>query len=64
MLEVVRKEQWDRERQRILSSILWDVFTGNEQYRNIFFRSFNVRMQLDLMESITKILARSVYERR
>jgi hypothetical protein len=64
MLEVVRKEQWDRERRKILSSILWDVFTKNEQYRNIFFRSFSVRMQLDLVGSITKILARSVYERR
>ena len=64
MLETVKKEQLDTNGSRILSSILWDVFTGNERYKNIFFRSLNAKMQLTLLGKFTKTLARSVYERR
>ncbi|UCG38567.1 MAG: hypothetical protein JSV00_10435 [bacterium] len=40
MLEVVDKEQADpSDGRKILSAILWDMFTGNERYRSIFFRA-------------------------
>ena len=37
MLRVVKKEAQDATgRDKILSSILWDVFTGNERYKDVF----------------------------
>jgi flavin-dependent dehydrogenase len=56
MLAVVQKEQEDTDNQKVMSSILWDMFTGNERYRNIFMRSMNVRMNLGLMGRIAKAL--------
>ena len=49
MLKVVRKEQQDTDYPKRLSSILWDMFTGNERYKNIFRRGFSLRMNLDLL---------------
>ncbi len=49
MLRVVRKEQADPEYPKRLSSMLWDMFTGNERYRNIFFRSLSAPMVYDLV---------------
>lgn len=54
MLAAVQKEQEDTDNKKVLSSILWDMFTGNERYKNIFIRSMNVRMNLGLMGSIAK----------
>jgi flavin-dependent dehydrogenase len=48
MLNVVRKEQGDRVYPKRLSSMLWDMFTGNERYRNIFYRSLNFPLVFDL----------------
>ena len=56
MLAVVQKEQEDTENQRVMSSVLWDMFTGNERYKNIFIRSMNVRMSLGLMSRAAKAL--------
>jgi flavin-dependent dehydrogenase len=56
MLAVVQKEQEDTDNQKVLSSILWDMFTGNERYKNIFIRSMNVRMSLGLMSRAAKAL--------
>lgn len=49
MLKVVRKEQKDPEYTKRLSSVLWDMFTGNERYKNIFRRALSLRMNLDLL---------------
>ena len=56
MLAVVQKEQEDTDNQKVMSSILWDMFTGNERYKNIFMRSMNVRMNLGLMSRVAKAL--------
>ena len=48
MLEVVRKEQAGKYRNRILSAILWDMFTGNERYKKIFPKALDPRMHLNL----------------
>lgn len=54
MLRVVRKEQADPAYPKRLSSMLWDMFTGNERYRNIFFRSVSVPMVCDLVKEYVK----------
>lgn len=54
MLRVVRKEQADPEYPKRLSAMLWDMFTGNERYRNIFFRSLNAPMVYDLIRAYAK----------
>lgn len=56
ILEVVRKEQQDSNNPKILSAILWDMFTGNERYKNIFPKTLKLRMHLDLWKEFTKIL--------
>ena len=54
MLRVVRKEQADPHYPKRLSSMLWDMFTGNERYRNIFFRSISLPMVYDLCREYGK----------
>lgn len=54
MLEVVRQEQQGSRRN--LSSILWDMFTGNERYRNIFPKALDGKMHIDLWREMTKAL--------
>jgi len=54
MLEVVRQEQLGSRRN--LSSILWDMFTGNERYRNIFPKALDGKMHIDLWREMTKAL--------
>jgi flavin-dependent dehydrogenase len=54
MLRVVRKEQADPAYPKPLSSMLWDMFTGNERYRNIFFRSLSLPMVYDLLSEYCK----------
>ncbi len=55
---VGREQQYRDEKLRILSSILWDTFTGNETYRNIFFRGASVRMNMALLGEIFKAVPR------
>jgi flavin-dependent dehydrogenase len=53
MLGMVRAEQKDpREEKRILSSMLWDMFTGNERYKKVFFRAFKLRVNLSTLKEI------------
>jgi hypothetical protein len=54
MLRVVRKEQADPAYPKRLSSMLWDMFTGNERYRNIFLRSISLPMVYDLLSEYYK----------
>jgi flavin-dependent dehydrogenase len=65
MIEVVRKEQGDpNNTEKILSSILWDMFTGNERYKNVFLKSFKVKMHIDMWEGLFKgLLGRDNGER-
>jgi len=56
MLEVVRKEQRGAYH-NVLSSILWNMFTGNERYKNVFPKSLDVRMQAHLLKEIAGSLA-------
>lgn len=58
MLNVVEKEQSDGRSEKILSSILWDMFTGNERYNKVFVKSLKVRMHLDMWEGLFKSLRR------
>jgi len=58
MLEVVREEQKDLRNRKMLSSILWDMFTGSERYKNIFYRAVSLPMHLDLWEEFAKIVMR------
>lgn len=56
MLGVVRKEQGGKGN-RILSTILWNMFTGNERYKNVFPKSLDPRMHVNLFEQFAKILS-------
>jgi len=58
MLNVVRKEQGSTRNEKILSSILWDMFTGNERYKNVFAKSLKLRMHVDMWEGLFKGLIR------
>jgi len=54
MLNVVIKEQKSNREEKILSSILWDMFTGNERYRAVFMKSAKPRMHLDMWAGLFK----------
>jgi hypothetical protein len=58
MLKVVEKEQRDPRGSKILSAILWDMFTGNERYKNVFFKSFKIKMHIDMWEGLIKSFMR------
>ncbi len=57
MLGVVRKEQ-NGSGPRILSTILWNMFTGNERYKKVFPKSLNPRMHANLFAELGKTLTR------
>ncbi|MEJ2182608.1 MAG: NAD(P)/FAD-dependent oxidoreductase [Nitrospirota bacterium] len=56
MLDVVRAEQESPEKAKHLSSILWDMFTGNERYKNVFFRTLSPGLNVDQAGALAKIL--------
>lgn len=58
MLNVVEKEQRKPGDPKILSSILWDMFTGNERYKKVFFKSAKIKMHIDMWEGLFKGLIR------
>ena len=60
MLEVVKKEQRRSDNYRILSSVLWDMFTGSELYKNIFFRTLNFKMIINLLAEFLNALWRKL----
>jgi hypothetical protein len=61
MVNVVKKEQQKRESEfPRLSSILWDTFTGNETYKNIFVRGINVWMHIQIGIEFVKVLIRRI----
>jgi len=55
MLKVVEGEQTGSgDGNKVFSSILWDMFTGNERYRNIFYRALNIRMKMSTIKEILR----------
>jgi len=59
MLDVVSREQSDeRRKQKTLSTILWDMFTGNERYKTVFKRALSPAMHRDLLAGIVKTIGR------
>jgi flavin-dependent dehydrogenase len=59
MLAVVSAEQKRGPgKPRVLSSILWDMFTGNERYKNVFFRTLDIGMNLDQGKALIRVLLR------
>jgi flavin-dependent dehydrogenase len=61
MVNVVKKEQERRSEEfPRLSSMLWDTFTGNETYRNIFIRGTNILMHIKLGWEFIKALIRRI----
>ena len=55
MFRVVQKEQLEPSCPKILSSVLWDMFTGNELYKDIFRRAINFPMFLDMFKGCLRI---------
>jgi flavin-dependent dehydrogenase len=61
MVNVVKKEQQKRNEEfPRLSSILWDTFTGNETYKNIFLRGTNIGMHAKLSREFVTALIRRI----
>lgn len=59
MLAVVAAEQKRSPgKPRVLSSILWDMFTGNERYKRVFFKTLDIGMNLDQGKELMRILLR------
>lgn len=58
MLAVVEDEQEDPGNPRILSTILWNMFTGNERYKNIFKTAISLPMHIDLWREFAGIILR------
>jgi hypothetical protein len=58
MLKVIEKEQRDPGNNKTLSTILWDMFTGNERYKNVFLKSFKLKMHIDMWEGLIRSLIR------
>lgn len=55
ILNVVQKEQQNVHDRKRLSTIMWDIFTGNERYKNIFSRSLSLKMNIDLLKEFAKL---------
>jgi flavin-dependent dehydrogenase len=64
LIRVVQKEQERAADSRVLSSILWDTFTGNESYKTIFFRGVNIKMHADIVGELSRTLRRGANEIR
>ena len=58
MLATVRAEQAAAQSARVLSTVLWEMFTGNERYRNIFPKTLNPAMNLRLVANSFKRIFR------
>ena len=55
MFRVVQKEQLEPSSPKILSSVLWDMFTGNELYKDIFRRAINFPLFFDMFKGCLRI---------
>ena len=55
MFRIVQKEQLEPSCPKILSSVLWDMFTGNELYKDIFRRAINFPLFFDMFKGCLRI---------
>jgi hypothetical protein len=58
MLAIVKDEQQSPNNPKRLSSVLWDIFTGNERYKNIFHTAVSLPMHSNIWREFAKILIR------
>ncbi len=59
MLRVVKRESEDhRDGNKILSSILWNMFTGNERYKEVFKRAISPQLTVKMTASILRQILR------
>ena len=56
VMYMAAKEQKNRGKQRRMSTVLWDMFTGSSSYRDVFFRclhpSFWIRLVMNILISL------------
>jgi len=65
MLRVVKKESENSPGQnKILSSILWDMFTGNERYKDVFYRAIKPELIFKMTSSTLRQLFGGWYAKR
>jgi flavin-dependent dehydrogenase len=57
MLAVVKAEQQRPGHTRVFSSILWNMFTGNERYKNIFLTAMSIPFHLDIWTAVGRFIA-------
>jgi flavin-dependent dehydrogenase len=58
MLQIVREEQGDPEDPKRLSSVLWNMFTGNERFKNIFATAVSLPVRFELWKAFARTLVR------
>jgi hypothetical protein len=58
MLAVVKGEQGEEGNPKLLSSVLWDMFTGNERYKNVFRTALRLPVHIDTWRFLGRNLAR------
>jgi hypothetical protein len=57
MISIVNKERkYKSVRKKLLSSVLWDMFTGNERYRKVFYNAVKPRMMLKFTKGVRHLL--------
>jgi flavin-dependent dehydrogenase len=56
LLKLLRNEQKHPESGYKCSTVLWDMFTGNERYTDIFIRAFNPRLLLGFLINILNVI--------
>ena len=61
ILNVVRNEQNNPKLGYKCSTILWDMFTGNESYTDIFWRAFNLKLLLRIIGSVFHVVLLNVF---
>ncbi|MCJ7499434.1 hypothetical protein MUP29_04195, partial [bacterium] len=64
ILRVVKRESKDhKDEKKILSSILWDMFTGNERYKEVFYRAISpeliLKMTASTLRQVTGVFRRT-----
>jgi flavin-dependent dehydrogenase len=58
MLQIVQEEQNDPEDPKRLSSVLWNMFTGNERFKNIFATAISLPVRFGLWRAFARTLVR------
>ena len=62
MLGLVISEQRKKNKNRRMSSVLWDTFTGSAAYKNIFLRFLNPLLLISLIWNIIKSMFNIIFK--